>query len=308
MGTNKTFIDWARKSVNGIHQIDPKTGKTVGWYCEQYDEGCTHCYAKSLQERYYQASPTFGEKVGGEVPPVAFNPSPYQAIARQQEACSYFFNSMTDWCEPSFVQREWAFVQLDAAASAPRHLVYLLTKRHDVLVRWAGEWLEERGLKKPPENIYLGMSLALQKHFTKRSGYMLALQEQGWNTWWSCEPLLGQVDLHLDEVPVKWIVFGGESDQAFRNKATGKMETRKARPCDWRWLAHGAQQCEDWEVACFIKQVGSTSVGWTEAGLAKPDFSKKGGGPANVAKFPEQIRVRQMPPGWAHLAKFEDAA
>ena len=88
------------------------------------------------------------------------------------------------------------------------------------------------------------------------------------NTWVSCEPLLGPIDLDaMAEPKYKWVVVGCESGP-------------NRRPCKIEWVESIVEQCRAANVPVFVKQldIGGRCV-------------------TDINKFPEHLRIRQVP--WA---------
>ena len=91
--------------------------------------------------------------------------------------------------------------------------------------------------------------------------------------WLSAEPLLGPIDLGLDHVyppeaaPFSWVVVGCESGS-------------NRRPCKIEWVESIVEQCRAARVPVFVKQLDIN-------GKCERD----------ITKFPEHLRIRQVP--WA---------
>jgi len=91
-----------------------------------------------------------------------------------------------------------------------------------------------------------------------------------WAQWWvSCEPLLGPIRLWMPPAfrAPSWLVVGCESGP-------------NRRPCKIEWVESIVEQCRAANVPCFVKQL---SIG----GKCVTDINK----------FPEHLRIRQVP--WA---------
>ena len=102
------------------------------------------------------------------------------------------------------------------------------------------------------------------------------------------EPLLEDIDLQsaafngADSLHsmegIHWVIIGGESGGS------------KARPCNVEWIQNIIRQCKSARVPCFVKQVGSKSVGLNSRGWIISDA--KGG---DMTEWPESIKVREFP-------------
>lgn len=125
-------------------------------------------------------------------------------------------------------------------------------------------------------NHYFGFTAENQEWYEKRLQLRTVsdVRFPDWaNLWVSCEPLLGPIDLGLifcGEIvkPVyKWVVVGCESGP-------------NRRPCKIEWVESIVEQCLAANVPVFVKQldIGGKCV-------------------ADINKFPEHLRIRQVP--WA---------
>lgn len=140
----------------------------------------------------------------------------------------------------------------------------------------------------PLNNVLLGASVEDQIRSDKRMPVMHQLKQTGWFTFISAEPLLEEVNLHLDQYPVDWVIIGGESGH-------------KARPFNLNWGRSLLKQCRDNNVKVFFKQMGANAVDSSpyivgtaaESTNWKVNFKdKKGGDPE---EWEEVFRVREMP-------------
>ena len=163
----------------------------------------------------------------------------------------------------------------------------------------------------PLPNVWLGVSAERQQEANERVPDLLATPAA--IRFVSAEPLLGPIDFtrldvsdgihrdalqgwravrtspgHYEHAPhspdthLDWLIVGGESGPG-------------ARPFDAAWARSIVSQCKSAEVACFVKQVGSHPTDSDRPGLKGKRLitkSKKGG---DMAEWPPELRVRQMP-------------
>jgi protein gp37/DNA-binding XRE family transcriptional regulator len=231
-----------------------------------------------------------------------------------------FVNSMSDLFHEKLadedIDRIWATMLL-----APRHTFQVLTKRAERarayltapdlyarVLRAAGEIratrpeLAQVGISDPgrfPASwIHLGVSVEDQETADERIPRLLATPAAV--RFVSYEPALGPVDFwpffvdwDPDGQPDKmhgrlgWIIVGGESGPG-------------ARPFDIAWARSTVEQCRAANVACFVKQLGARPFERRAHGAHFHDDdlgirSKKGG---DMAEWPEDLRVREMPRPW----------
>jgi protein gp37 len=123
------------------------------------------------------------------------------------------------------------------------------------------------------ENVMIGVSVEDQARADER--IPLLLRSWARRTFISCEPLLGEVRLDLDEgvwqtclergERLDWCIIGGESQPG-------------CRPMDLVWAASLVGECRDAGVPVFVKQLGG-----------HPDKRVK------VEQWPEELRVQEFP-------------
>ncbi len=90
----------------------------------------------------------------------------------------------------------------------------------------------------------------------------------------SCEPLLENLGA-LDLSGIGWIITGGESG-------------KNARPCNLDWMSDLVSQCQQENVAVFVKQMGSFSI------INGEKYLVKGKG-ADIGEFPPDLQIQQFP-------------
>lgn len=169
----------------------------------------------------------------------------------------------------------------------------------------------------PLPNVIPGTSASDQGTYDTAAPHMRALAAAGWHTVWSLDPLLGPITLSDVEgreehgvdltreagskvggcvgytPPVSWVIVGGESGHG-------------ARPCDVDWIRSIIRQCKASGVSCFVKQLGADpyeerieyGVGpWGPAkeGIAEDRLKLKNRKGGDMAEWPEDLRVREMP-------------
>lgn len=221
------------------------------------------------------------------------------------------FPSLCDWLDDE-VPVEWLADFLKLIHDTPHLDWLLLTKRpenffkrlrgawnatvaeFDSFERWLVDW-KKHGVT--PANVWIGTSVEDQERAEERIPELLKIPARV--RFLSVEPLLEAVDLKLDNhcnspaclcAKIDWVIVGGESGA-------------KARPCHVEWIGGVVEQCQAAGVPCFVKQLGSNSIGGSapKGGVGThfkmPLKHPKGGDPA---EWPEDLRVREFP-GVDHL-------
>lgn len=279
--SNNTSIQWTDVTDN---IIEVKSG---GWWCRKISPGCVHCYAEKINQ-----NPWFGGnklKYNGEQPTLNIKTETLDSWARQTKPKRHFVASMTD------VFGEWihwttAVTFLDAMLAAPLQTFQILTKRPQHMADLVHIWLKHANLTAAPKNIWLGVSVEDQKRADERIPVLISIPAAV--RFLSVEPMLEAIDMHLPhrDAPgpaIDWVIVGGESG-------------RNARPCNVDWVRSVVEQCQDVNVACFVKQFGSKPIGkyfprapWsTERDLRESGMIKhsKGGDPSEwPMNFPREF-------------------
>lgn len=167
----------------------------------------------------------------------------------------------------------------------------LLTKRpENVLEMLPFSWLPS-DLGTFPANVWIGTSVENQETADKRIPELIKIPAAV--RFLSCEPLLGPVDLRLDDcwIPedhydlgerLSWVIVGGESGP-------------KARPMNLQWARGIIDQCQAAGVSVFMKQLGSSPVAGTNRDkpyLWGEHLDKKGG---EMDEWPVDLQIREFP-------------
>jgi len=260
----------------GITWTDSTLNPVIG--CQRVSPGCQLCYAEVQDAR---------KRWGGEAhwgptaPRYRTSRSTWNNALRWNRAAIalrkrhlVFCASLSDVFED---HPTWSEVRPDLFAlirATPALTWQLLTKRPENIARlWptsipAGVTLktgfEKERVDCPPPgedwpHVWLGTTVESQA-YVSRLDHLLRVDAALY--WISAEPLLSDVDFasHPAFEQVGWVIVGGESDEG---------ATEDARPFDLQWARNIKRQCEDANVAFFMKQKGSNVVD-TIAGVTKP--------------------------------------
>lgn len=280
--SNKTAIQWTDVTDNIL------VVEGGGWWCRKISPGCQNCYAAKLNQSDFFG----GNKLpySGKPPALVLRTDIIDGWKRQRKPKKHFVCSMTD-IFGEWVDQEMANTFLDGMC-VQGHVFQLLTKRPEIMRDRIISWLMARGYHSPPRSIWLGVSVEDQKRADERIPILLSIPAAV--RFLSVEPMLEAIDLHLPhrDAPgpaIDWVIVGGESGP-------------NARPCNLDWVRGVIEQCEDVNVACFVKQLGSKPIGkyfpgapWsTERDLRESGMIKhpKGGDPS---EWSDDLRVREFP-------------
>lgn len=226
---------------SGIEWTDATWSPVTG--CTKVSPGCERCYAERMAKR-------FGW--------------PWEVITHKNRLADpihwkrprlIFVASLGDLFHeavPDFFVSEVFHTML----VAHWHTFLILTKRPKRVLPWLD-------LREWPGNVWIGVSIENQQAANERIPILLRVPTP--NRFISCEPLLGPIDLggampcgdccdieagHIDHAfwsqvvpPIRWVIAGGESGHG-------------ARPCDLDWLRSLRDQCKEYRVPFFLKQLG----------------------------------------------------
>jgi protein gp37 len=135
------------------------------------------------------------------------------------------------------------------------------------------------------DNVWLGVSVSDQRTADEYVPWLLNLSGLAPVLFLSIDPLLGPVTL-ADEwlrvvrsrlnARIDWVTVTGESGN-------------NARQCNVDWIRDLVRQCREARVPCFVRQLGSNAVCGGQRYATKQPHG------ADLAEWPEDIRVRELP-------------
>lgn len=276
--SDNTKIEWADATWN------PITG------CSVVSAGCRNCYAMRLAGTRLRNHPSrqgltamsnAGPVWTGEV---RFNESVLDQPLRWRRPRRIFVCAHGDLFHEA-IPPKWQLLVWATMMRAEHHHFLVLTKRPERMRLFCDANAVLR-------NVWLGVSVEDQRAADTRIPILLATPAA--RRWISAEPLLGPVDLRYlqpGDPPTEinalagthgvlrphggrcdrldWVVVGGESGPG-------------ARPCDLVNVARIVEDCREFNVPVFVKQLGPSA--WFR--------HPKGGDPT---EWPPHLRVRQWP-------------
>jgi protein gp37 len=205
-----TTIEWTEVTWN------PVTG------CTKLSQGCKHCYAERLAERFWGDRP-FTD--------IQIHPERLDQPRRWRRPRTVFVNSMSDLFHED-VPTSFIAAVFDVMYECPQHTFQVLTKRADRLSDLAGR------LRWPP-NVWMGVSVE-NKRVVSRIDRLRNVPAAV--RFLSLEPLIGPLE-GLALGGVDWVIVGGESGPG-------------ARPMKTEWVDSIYRQCRQAGAAFFFKQWG----------------------------------------------------
>jgi protein gp37 len=232
-------IEWCHHTIN------------LWWGCTEVHEGCDHCYAKSLANRW--GFSVWGvDNVRREIQSALKKLSELQKKAEiKNEKHRVFLGSMMDIFEKSTLTFDFKNKVISRTAGELRNelfngissnqypnLIFLfLTKRPSNI----NKYIPEEWKSNPPSNVMFGASVVNQKTADKLIPQLLKVNGL---KFLSVEPQLEALSLMkwLPRGDLHWIIQGGESGPG-------------RRPFDTDWGRSLRDECQETGVAYFFKQV-----------------------------------------------------
>lgn len=200
--------------------------------CTKISPGCAHCYACTFAERFRDV-PGHPYEQGFDLRLV---PDKLTQPLLWRNPKIIFVNSMSDLFQEG-VPDDYVEAVSRIMTAAKWHTFQVLTKRSERLRDLLNTRIEFAA-KQP--HIWWGVSVENKKHGRPRIDHLR--QSSAVRRFLSIEPLLEDLGtINLDEID--WVIVGGESGP-------------KARPMDLMWARKIQQQCQDAQVAFFLKQLG----------------------------------------------------
>lgn len=252
--------------------------------CEEISEGCQNCYAAEMVKR-------FGMNAG------CFAPE-FMPKAKPAKSGVVFVGNMTDifghWV-PSSQLIEWIFslphnkdvVNLILTKRSARMKEIILDCCHES--HWFGVTCENqaRANERIPDLLSINVphrwlslepllgEIEMQRYIAIDNYYPVKCNNCGWigssgfcpgnDEYYTCPECFTGEPIELDKQPINWVVVGAESGP-------------NRRECKIKWIEHIVEQCQVAGVPVFVKQIHID-------GKLVDDINK----------FPEHLRIRQIP-------------
>jgi protein gp37 len=200
--------------------------------CTKISPGCAHCYAETFAERF-RGVPGHPYEQGFDLRLV---PDKLTQPLLWRKPKMIFVNSMSDLFQEG-VPDDYVEAVARVMTTAKWHTFQVLTKRSERLRDLLNTKL---AFAANQPHIWWGVSVENRKHGVPRIDHLR--QSSALCRFLSIEPLLEDLGkINLDSI--SWVIVGGESGS-------------KARSMDLAWVRKIQKQCEDTQVAFFLKQLG----------------------------------------------------
>lgn len=191
------------------HTFNPWEG------CQKVGPGCDHCYAETRNARFGggaavnwgPGAPRRRTSVANWRKPLAWNAAHERFFAEHGRRQRVFCASLADVFDNA-VPLEWRRDLFDLIELTPNLDWLLLTKRignvpEMVSRAKVNDWLAGR------KNVWLGASIVNREEMLRDGPKLKAIHATV--TFWSCEPLLGDLGEIPRELLPNWVIAGGES-------------------------------------------------------------------------------------------------
>ena len=218
--SDKSKIEWTDATWNPVRG------------CVKISPGCAHCYACTFAERF-RGVPGHRYEQGFDLRLV---PDKLTQPLLWRTPKMIFVNSMSDLFQDG-VPDDYIDAVARVMTAAKWHTFQILTKRSERLRELLNTKIDFAA-RQP--HIWWGVSVENRKHGLPRIDHLR--QSSALRRFLSIEPLLENLGrINLDQI--NWVIVGGESG-------------RKARAMDLSWAREIRQQCDEAQVAFFLKQLG----------------------------------------------------
>ncbi len=275
--SKNTKIQWCDDTVNPTLGCDG---------CELWNHQNKICYAGSLTRRFGGSNPGFAtvfeqvETAAGRMAAAA-KWSDLRGTSRPNKPWLkklprlIFVSDMADALSKgirlAYLHEE--IIKNVTSDAGRRHQWLWLTKRPARMAKFSA-WLERRDVQWP-SNLWAGTSITTRKS-TSRIKQLVNVGDDDTIRFLSVEPQWEQIDLRPWLPHLSWVIQGGQSG-------------RGAKSFDIEWAMDLLEQCCDFDVPYFLKQLGSTVL-WRDRMLELVD-----GHGGDWAEWPKKVRVRQLP-------------
>lgn len=264
----------------------PKGSRKTVTMCQKASPGCSQCYAENITRRFWPTDALVkfpGYTAGGlETGEFELDDKPLFRILRRKQPTKIFWGDMLDLFLPDIAAEKPEFLdRCFAVATMTPHITHMfLTKHPETLEAYLfppgqresrvgrecerlGQELGEDTSKPfwdtfftwPPPNIMLGCSVENQRWADRRHAPMRNLARQGWHTYVSYEPALGDVIWAGWEF-LSLLISGGQSGKG-------------AKPSHPDWHRNARDFCVRNEISYFFKQWGEWGNGSDFAATAR---------------------------------------
>jgi protein gp37 len=270
-----TGISWSDATINFWHG------------CRKVSEGCKFCYMYREKEKYGQQGNEIKRTSANTIVKIlkALNLQRMERLAAgNKEPLKIFTCSWSDF----FLEEadEWRPAAWNIIRANPQYVWIILTKRMDrakqcLPTDWGDGW----------PNVWMVVSVENQLRFDEGITDLVCTPAAVRGI--SIEPMLGPIDMELGrryivienkqyflQSFIDWVIVGGES-----GNETGNW---RYRPCEVKWMQHIIDQCFNYDVAVWMKQLGTH--------IAKANYLSYAG--ENWDKWPAQfssLKVRKFP-------------
>jgi len=253
---------------------------TIGWTDKTYNpwigcqqvtqEECGDCYALRWAKR--RQLDMWGSLSGSSrhLTKTANDPRKWNKEAKEQgKRIKVFCASLSDVFEPhpqvaEARRRLWTLIE-----ETPFLDWQLLTKRP----KFIRNLIPQIWLQAWPRHVWIGISVGTQSAAEKRIPYILDLLAPV--IFLSCEPLVQLITLEswLKLKKINWVICGGYSGA-------------QQRPMDLSWARSLRDECKQYDIAFFMKQLGSVYARQHRLHDWKGE---------EMTEFPPDLRIQEFP-------------
>ncbi|MUV29172.1 DUF5131 family protein [Burkholderia thailandensis] len=259
------------------HTFNPWEG------CQKVGPGCDHCYAEARNARFAGGSavnwgpgaPRRRTSAANWRKPLAWNAAHEQFFAARGRRQRVFCASLADVFDNA-VNPMWRVDLFDLISNTPNLDWLLLTKRignaREMIAGTLGSIMRDER-EWPWPHVWLGATIANRDEMLRDAAKLKATGARV--TFWSVEPMLGDLGTIPSDLFPDWVICGGESGPG-------------ARPLHPDWARSLRDQCAAADVPFLFKQWGEHSLAY-DRDRDDPDYRRCD-------------RMDRLPGRWINLA------
>ena len=244
--------------------------------CTKCSPGCLNCYAERMAHRLAGMEEKAGREPRysavvdnkGWMGNVICEESILDKPLHWKKPRRIFIDSMSDLFHPE-VPFEFIHKVFTITQKAYQHTYLILTKRADRMLEFVNTCIQHGKNGQPIEpsegkyyhacyawphpNVHLGVSISNQAEADEKIPILLQIPAAV--RWLSVEPMLEEIDLHLNWAAKDCKGTISSACTQLHGIIVGCESGPKRRPCKMEWIYGIVNQCRDANIPCYVKQI-----------------------------------------------------
>ena len=258
-----------------MHSNNPLRDVRGGFHCTKCAPECQYCWAEGFNLRTMKGKPYDGQKTEFYI-----DEKVLAKLSMGGKPKTFFVCDMCDLFHEDVPFELQERILMNIPMSVLSEHIYLITTKRPYLMSRTLRIMQNK-YEYYRDNLWLGVSLISNQYVSQiLTDNLLRIDEV--NRWLSIEPLIGAIDLSFlsEPAPKRWRIDTTITSKAKRIDwvVVGAESGHERRPSRIEWVRHIVQQCQEFEIPVFVKQldIGGKLI-------------------RDINKFPEDLRVRELP-------------